>query len=249
MNPSSDPSTSISPSLGDSSPSVVIIEAHASKKNAAMATNDQGNACPRSASDELRDAALQEAQCVLDATDAKEREADEAGWTLIQLMLKLKETFVRPKTGKLAEAAFEAFLAKHGAKQHGNTKNPMQRLAKVCFPHGARAERVSKYGAALAALTRRGITSDRVLEMLRESGPVPEGGGPIRTGIHRFMLLHREDMKLDKRSETPEDRPDNKYLSMPDAGLKAEALLIIEALREKGLLLVSTDEITEALST
>jgi hypothetical protein len=233
--------------ISQSNQSAAISESRAPATNVAMATNLPGTDSNMLQSEELRDAALTEAQRVLSATDNKEREADEEGWTLIELMLKLLETFINPKTNKLNQTALDAFCARHGARQHGNAKNPLQSLAKVCFPKGTRSDRSSKFGAALAAMVKRNINSAIARKALSESGPVPEENGPVRTGIIRFTLLHREDQKLEKRAGSPEQPAQNKYLKLSDESLKAEALLIIEALQAKSLLPFDPDKIVQAL--
>ncbi|QDM20160.1 hypothetical protein FIU28_02550 [Tardiphaga sp. vice154] len=218
-------------------------------ENIALATNVAGNAEAELplAVEQLHQAALEEAGRVSKSLDDDEDVADKAGWKLIGMMLRVRETFVNPSTERLNEVAFEAFLIKNGAKKHGNVKTSMQRLSKVCFPKGTRADRVSKYGAALAALTKRNITSSDVQTELATSGEV-RPGGPAYSGMKRFTLLHRQDMRLDRETEARAETVSNKFLRMPEANLKAEAILVIEALEERGLLPSSASQLIADLN-
>lgn len=210
--------------------------------NVAIATNSGVGTSPKPGklanAEQLREAAVAEAARV-------DVISDEAGWTLMELMLRVRESFLNPATGKLAGKAYEAFLEKHGAKPHGNVKNPAQRLAKVCCPKTTDRDRVSKYGYALAALIKENIGSATVQAELKKREAI-KPGGPVHTGINRFVLLYQQDIQKEKPQKA--EKSPNRYMAYEPDRLRKEAVLVLLALRDKGMIPPQFEGIEAALS-
>ncbi len=210
--------------------------------NVAIATNSGVGTSPKlgklATAEQLREAAVVEAARV-DAV------SDEEGWGLMELMLRVRESFVNPATGKLAGKPYEAFLEKHGAKPHGNVKHPLRRLAQVCCPKTTDSDRVSKYGYALTALTKRDIGSATVRAELQKREAI-KPGGPLRWGINRFVLLHRQVVQ--KNTPQKSEKSPNRYMAYEPDRLRKEAVLILLALKDKGLIPPQFEGIEAALS-